>query len=205
MKTDYPRKELDRIVKNIVSKVNPKWNKLQIIRFVYLELGKYLEKNTDYFLNDKLDKLSYSKTEMEDIYFNDQIYVSNRNKSANIQVICKSASIILQDVLALFDIDAYMVHTLGSNNGIYHWFLVAIADNNEQYFLSLTADLPFIKNNMPTAHFGNNLCYYSPEGRVNYALPNNTNLAFQPVSFDNGNHVLLKKGRLPNNKNGRRK
>ena len=61
--------EINNVIAKIISKVNPEWNKLQIIRFVYLELGKYLEKNTDFFLSDKLDSLSLSVEEINNIYF----------------------------------------------------------------------------------------------------------------------------------------
>ena len=184
------RKKFIKILKNIINKIDPSWNKLQKTRFIYLELGKHLEKNTDYFLNDKLDKLSLPDKEMEDIYYFDKISTSNRqNTNIQYQVICKSASIILQRVLEYAGIESYLVRTPKGENDIRHWFLAVKGDNEEQYFLSLTADLPYIKSGLPTMHFANNLCYFSPSGEPNYILPNSTSLKMVPVTCKSGDKV----------------
>ena len=52
----------------IISRINPEWTDLQKIRFVYIELGKYLEKNTDFFLNKKMTNGKMSSAELLEIY-----------------------------------------------------------------------------------------------------------------------------------------
>lgn len=174
--------EINNVIAKIISKVNPEWNKLQIIRFVYLELGKYLEKNTDFFLSDKLDSLSLSVEEINNIYFDDKINTVTRNKNNQYQIICKSAALILKETYDRLGIECDMVHTSGDENKVLHWFIVAKDDYYNQYFLTLAADLPYIKNAFPTAHFANNIKYFDPSGKPVYVLPNNPNLIFNKTS-----------------------
>lgn len=41
---------LNELIEQITSSVEPSWDTLKKIRYVYIELGKYLEKNTDFFM-----------------------------------------------------------------------------------------------------------------------------------------------------------
>ena len=151
---------VDIIYKKIESKINKKWNKLQIIRFVYLQVGLYLEKNTDFFLNDKLDSLKISDEEIKKIYELDKIGVSNRKNSETYQIICKSAAMVLKGIYDKLGIKSTMINTCGSEDEIRHWFLVVEDDNKKQYFLTIAADLPYIKNLFPTNHFANSISYF---------------------------------------------
>ena len=151
---------IDRISDEIISKINPKWSKIQKIRFVYLELGKYLEKNTDFFLNDKLGDLKESKDSILRFYQEDIIPVREIDQDlAQYQVICKSAALFLEVTLKKLNIEVLNIRTMKEEDGIRHWFLAAKEDNNDYLFLTLAADLPFIKNNMPTEHFGTHISY----------------------------------------------
>ena len=148
---------------------NIKWNKLQMIRFVYLEMGKYLEKNTDFFLNDKLDELSLSSEEREAVYNDDLLLISDNEKRNKIyQVICKSAAYFLKVCYDKLGIVNSMVHTVDSEDDIKHWFLVAQDDSEKQYFLTLAADLAFIKNKFPTEHFATHISLFNPKGDQSY-------------------------------------
>ena len=148
---------------------NMKWSKLQQMRFLYLELGKYLEKNTDFFLNDKLDELSLSDEERQAVYDNDLLLIPDPKKRGEIyQVICKSAAIFLQTGLNKLGIINSKVHTNLEEEGIHHWFVVAQDDDKKQYFLTLAADLPFIKNNFPTEHFATDFPLFDENGNQVY-------------------------------------
>lgn len=148
---------------------NMKWSKLEQMRFLYLELGKYLEKNTDFFLNDKLDELSLTDEERQAVYDNDLLLIPDPKKRGEIyQVICKSTAIFLQVGLNKLGIVNSKVHTILEEEGIHHWFVVAQDDDKKQYFLTLAADLPFIKNNFPTEHFGTDFPLFDENGNQVY-------------------------------------
>ena len=148
---------------------NVKWSKLQQMRFLYLELGKHLEKNTDFFLNDKLDELSLTEEERKAVYNNDLLLIRDNDKRKKIyQIICKSAAIFLQTGLNKLGIVNSKVHTILEEEGIHHWFIVAQDDDKKQYFLTLAADLPFIKNNFPTEHFATEFPLFDENGNQVY-------------------------------------
>lgn len=191
------KNKMDEIINNVtdtvIKGVNPSWNKLQKIRFVYLELGKYLEKNTSFFLNEKLDNFSLSKEEMNDIYFNDKLNISEREHSINqYQIICKSAAAFLKNAYDKLGIYSEFVHTIGDTNNIRHWFIVAVDDDNNQYFLTLAADLPYIKNNLPTCHFASNISFFGRDDNPNYEIDDESKLETVRVAHrdNNGNFLL---------------
>ncbi len=182
---------IDKITENIISKVPSYFNTLQKIRFVYLELGKYLEKNTDFFLNDKLDKLSLSKETIDEIYFDNKINVSKRNNTTvKYQIICKSAALILKNIFDKLNIESVLIHTTGQVDDILHWFLV-VKDNEKQYFLTLAADLPYIKNNFPTCHFASNINFFDALGNQSYVISEDINFKLNKVvkELDDGSFV----------------
>ena len=188
---------MNNIVNKVINNVDENWNKLQKIRYVYLELGKYLEKNTDFFLNEKLAKgnLSLSNEEMNDIYIKDKINISNRNNTnIQYQVICKSAAALLKMCFDKLNIESNLIHTKEQINNINHWFVVAKGDNEEQYFLTLVADLPYIKNSLPTVHFANNISYLDADGKEIYVIPENTNLILSDINYKDkeGNIKVVK-------------
>lgn len=159
---------IEKIVSNVVDLVNPNWNKLQKIRFVYLKLGEYLEKNTDFFLNDKLNEFGLSEEEFKAVYQDDLINVSERNNTdLKYQVICKSAAMLLKKAFDKLEIESYLVKTVESYKGVKHWFLT-VSDDEFNYFLTLAVDLPYIKNNLPTKHFANNISYINQLGNQIY-------------------------------------
>lgn len=179
---------IDSIVDKVIIKVNKNWSDLQKIRFVYLELGKYLEKNTDFFLNEKLESLKLEHREIMRIYEKDKINISKRKTDEpQYQIICKSAARFLKTAFDRLNIKSSYIHTVGEDNTILHWFIV-VSDGNNQYFLTLAADLPFIKNDMPTIHFANHISYLNENGEETYVIPNE-NLLLNKIIYkdDNGN------------------
>lgn len=169
-KRDNKYKRLKRDYDIFIEKnKNIKWDKLQMMRFVYLEMGKYLEKNTDFFLNDKLDELSLSKEERDAVYNDNLLLISDNDKRNKVyQVICKSAAYFLKVCYDKLGIVNSMVHTVDSEDDIKHWFLVAQDDSSKQYFMTLAADLAFIKNRFPTEHFGTHISLFNPKGNQSY-------------------------------------
>ena len=178
-------KIIDTVTNKIISKIDSTFNTLQKIRFVYLELGKYLEKNTDFFLSDKLNKMSLSAEEINDIYYKDKINVAFRNGQERYQIICKSAALFLKHIFDKLGIVSDLFHTNGEVDSILHWFLVVKGDNEEQYFLTLAADLPFIKNNFPTCHFASHINYFDEFGNPRYFVPENCKFNTKKVSYKN--------------------
>lgn len=172
---------LDELVEQITSSVDPSWDILKKIRFVYIELGLYLEKNTDFFMSVQhkvLNQFLLSKDEVANIY-NDTLEDGNR-KNWN-KVICRSASIILSKCLNKLGIENRIVNTtnviyfneedeesIEDATEIRHVFVNAKLDDNRSIFLTLAADLPYIQNNMETQMFGNLIGYkrHTPEGEV---------------------------------------
>ena len=154
---------ISHIYDNIKDKVNNNWNKISKIRFIYLSVGIFLEKNTDFFLNDKLDDLKLNDDDMLRIYQNNYINERTYDGGRQFQIICKSAALILKGIFKKFDIDSSLVVTCGNEDEIRHWFLTAIGDNGEQFFLTLAADLPYIKNKFPTQHFANSINFFNSQ------------------------------------------
>ena len=84
---------VNEIVNRVVFSVKKEWSTLEKIRFVYLETGKYLVKDTDFFfsMDGKLDDYNLSLEELADIYNNENPLESNK-------VICRSSALILKKI-----------------------------------------------------------------------------------------------------------
>ena len=176
---------IDTIVNSIVNGVNSNWNKLQKIRYVYLKLGEIIEKNTDFFLNDKLGDYGLSSQQMNEIY-TDDILPSRKNANGDYQyqVICKSAAFLLKKIFDKINIYSELVYTTAEddiNSNIRHWFIIVQDDEKKQYFLTLAADLPYIKNEFPTEHFANDLTFFSSKGESNYVVRDDTNMFLREI------------------------
>ena len=68
---------INEIISNIVNSVNKNWPKLYQIRYAYVELGKYLQKNTDFFfsVDKKLGQNNLTYDEIAAIY-NEEVVLS---------------------------------------------------------------------------------------------------------------------------------
>lgn len=149
--------KLNEIIKNI----KDEWSTLDKIRYIYLEVGKMLKKDTDFFfsVDKKIGDNSLSFWEMKEIY--------EAEEGRDNKVICKSAAFILQRVYEMVGIKSKLVKSINnvvnvSENGelleINHWFL-AVEDDEKTYFVTLASDLPYIQNGMKTKHFAVNIPY----------------------------------------------
>ena len=152
---------LEQLKSKIIRKIDLSWPKIYIIRFVYLELGKYLSKDTDFYfsVDKKLDDLNLSYDEIMDIY--------NSSTGRDNKVVCRSASLILKSIFDSLGIKSYLVKSLNNyteldNNGekeyLNHWILV-VNDDYNNYFLSLASDLAYIQEGFKTKHFASNIEY----------------------------------------------
>lgn len=152
---------INEIINNIVNSVNPNWPILYKIRYAYVELGKYLQKDTDFFfsVDNKLGENNLTFQEISDIYNDDVVLSTN--------VICKSASQLLKMVYDRLGIKSKLVKSInnvieysdGENEiSINHWML-AVSDGENEYFCTLSSDLPYIQMGMETKHFGVNIPY----------------------------------------------
>lgn len=152
---------INEIINNIVNSVNHNWPILYKIRYAYVELGKYLQKDTDFFfsVDNKLGENNLTFQEISDIYNDDVVLSTN--------VICKSASQLLKMVYDRLGIKSKLVKSInnvieysdGENEiSINHWML-AVSDGENEYFCTLSSDLPYIQMGMETKHFGVNIPY----------------------------------------------
>lgn len=154
---------IDNIIDSILNRMNPNWPLLYKIRYIYLEVGKVLYKNTDFFFSIE-KKLGNQNLDIEQIK---AIYEDDKIDGVDFSVICKSGSYILKWAFDKAGIEAKLVKSANNfikveENGevvkINHWF-VAVKDETKTYFLSLSADLPYIQMGMKTKHFGADIPY----------------------------------------------
>lgn len=151
------------IEEEVVNSIDPSWNKDEIIRYVYLFIGKYISKNVGFFysLGRKLDNKNYDYKKIKSTYDSKQI--------RNLSVICKSAAVILQRIYKRLGIKSELIETTQFNPftdeetketlEVHHWFLAATGENDRTYFLTIVPDLFNIQFNMKTEHFANNITY----------------------------------------------
>ncbi len=154
---------INDVTKKVLDGVNPEWSKLYKIRYVYLTLGKILQKDTDFFFSVD-NKLADKNMSIEDIQ---RVYEDTKD-NGDFKVICRSAAYILQKIYEELGIESTLVK---SNNNVInyesddksvvinHWFLAAYDDEGKAYFLTLASDLPYIQMNMQTRHFAGNIPY----------------------------------------------
>lgn len=161
---------IEKIAYNITKNINNLWPDLYKIRYVYLELGKIISRDTDFFfsIDNKLYEYGLSYEEIKNRY--------ESNTGVNNKVICHSACQILKYILDTIGINSKIIKSKNNyvdveiNNKkirMYHYMLVA-NDGNNDYFLSLTSDLPYIKEGMKTKHFANHIPYKKElsDGRI---------------------------------------
>lgn len=155
--------KLKTIEEEIIKSIDPSWNKDEIIRYVYLYVGKYISKNVSFFysLGGKLENKNYDYKKIKNTYESKQI--------RNLSVICKSAAIVLQRIYKKLGIKSNLVETMQYNPYIdsetnellevHHWFLAVTGEQDRIYFLTIVPDLFNIQFNMKTEHFANNITY----------------------------------------------
>ena len=152
---------VEELSKKVIDSIDDSWSTIEKIRYVYLEVGKFVEKYTDFFysVDKKLGEKQLSLDKIKDIY-------DDEKKSGDLKVICRSAAFLLQHIYDELGIESKLIKT---NNTIiasddemefllHHWILV-VKDGDKNYFMTLTADLPYIQSGMETRHFAANIPY----------------------------------------------
>ena len=157
---------IDNLIQLVTKDIDNNWSNLEKIRYVYLKLGEYLSKDTDFFFstNNKLEELNLSIKELDERYNNLEGRKINDNKYS---VICRSSSYLLHKIYEHLGIESKLINTIndkttieldGKKLDIYHWLLV-VKDNDKSYFMLLAADLPYIKERMKVHHFAAKIPY----------------------------------------------
>lgn len=157
--------DIDKLIELVTKNINENWPTIYKIRYIYLELGKYLSKDTDFFFSvgNKLSESNLDFEQVKNIY--NSLY--GRKKDDNYAVICRSASYILHKAYEKVGIKSKLINTINDKETIeidnqkidvYHWLLV-VYDGNKAYFNLLAADLPYIKENMKVHHFAAKIPY----------------------------------------------
>ena len=94
---------IDELSDKIISNMSNLWPDIYKIRYIYLELGKYLSKDTDFFFSCDNKLYEYNMTY-------EQIKEAYESKTGiNYKVICRSASEILKYVLNKVGIKADVI------------------------------------------------------------------------------------------------
>ena len=153
--------DFDKIKEYVLNGLDENWPTLYKIRYIYLKLGKIISKDTDFFFSVD-HKLGEQNLSLEDILnrYND---VSGNNT----EIICKTSCTMLQDIYKSIGIKSELIKS--KNNVSYftegnktitlnHWIL-AVYDENNAYFMTLSSDLPYIQEDMQTEHFAINIPY----------------------------------------------
>ena len=153
--------DINELTRLVTKDIDEDWPTIYKIRYVYLELGKYLSKDTDFFFScdNKLFELNMNYDEIKRKY---ESLTGDNNK-----VICRSASEILKYIYESIGIKSRLVKQINKpivvnmddkELIINHYFL-AVDDENDTYFMTFASDLPFIKERMKTRLFANDIPY----------------------------------------------
>lgn len=161
---------LENEIQRIINLIDPTWNELEKVRFVYIEVGKIIEKNTEFFFtqSDKLQRNALSEKEMSKI--NNVTKKSLEEDEEWYRVICRSAAVLLKEVYDRINIPCHLIKSVSyapltstSNKKVFHWRL-SVDINNTHYSLILASDLYNIKNGFATEHFATRLDYKNAKG-----------------------------------------
>ena len=98
----------EKIIKEVIDGIDNNYTKDEKIRYVYIELGKRLSKDVDYFFSalNKLGDMNLSVSEMKAIY---------NNKDLSKKVICKPCTIALKKVFDRIGIESKIMMTTSFN------------------------------------------------------------------------------------------
>ena len=152
---------INEAIKVVLSGVNQEWSTLEKIRYVYVSIGSLLQKYTDFFfsVDNKLGEDNLSLDEIKKIY-------QDKKESGDLRVICRSASYILERIYSELGIESKLVKTnsiitaiQGEEEYLIHHWLLVVKDGDNNYFLTLSADLAYIQMGMETRHFASNIPY----------------------------------------------
>ncbi len=147
--------KLEEYIKHVREKTQG-FSDLEIIRYVYMDLGKRLAFNLEYgFGNSKKRTQLYRESGREDAI--------DKALETNV-IICKTVAAMLEKILREFDIMAPMEVASWEDNKMPHVYNIAYIERGE-FVLDLQADLPYIQSHSFTRQFG-----MSPYDREEYVI-----------------------------------
>ena len=83
---------VNELTEKVIAGIKPEWDDLHKIRYVYIEVGKVIARDTDFFfsVDNKLEESNLSVEEIKKIYESED--------GREMAVICKSAAMILKKI-----------------------------------------------------------------------------------------------------------
>lgn len=175
---------LEQEIDRIVYSTNSLWTDLEKARYVYIEVGKLVEKNSEFFLTHakKLQRNALSKEEMERVH---DISENMFSSSDWYRIICRSGAKLLAIIYERLNINCHLVKSIDymrlnheDKIRVYHWLLSLDIDNTH-YALIISHDLTNIKNNFSTEYFGTKYPKVNAKGETLY---DGEDLNFQEIS-----------------------
>lgn len=166
--------DIEQEIERIIYSTNNFWSDLEKARYVYTEVGKIVEKNTEFFLTQaqKLQSNALSKEEMERIH---EVSENMFESEDWWRIICKSGAALLKIIFDRLNINSHLVRSIDymrlnqeDKVKVYHW-IISLDIDGKHYALTLSNDLPNIKNGFETEFFGNKYPKYNPQGKEQYA------------------------------------
>ncbi len=178
--------DIEQEIERIIYSTNNFWSDLEKARYVYTEVGKIVEKNTEFFLTQaqKLQSNALSKEEMERIH---EVSENMFESEDWWRIICKSGAALLKIIFDRLNINSHLVRSIDymrlnqeDKVKVYHW-IVSLDIDGKHYALTLSNDLPNIKNGFETEFFGNKYPKFTPNGLEQYA---GEDLKFSTISHE---------------------
>lgn len=124
----------------------------EIIRYVYIELGKLMNFNVDYTLGNKKE---------QNIIYNKYLDEEELEKSFETKIgVCRELSMLLEMILKEFGINIETERSTSTDeNGIRsrHVYNIVTLKNGNRYKLDLEEDLEFIQSGAKTYFFGRSI------------------------------------------------
>lgn len=166
--------DINKEIERIVYGANNFWTDLEKTRYVYIEVGKLVEKNSEFFFTQSGKLLKNALNEEEMTAINHATKSTLEKNPEWYRVICRSAAILLQITLEKLNIKSHLLRTQAyapltpeSKKKVYHWIL-SVDIEDKHYALTLAGDLPNIKNGFQTEHFAEPLEYLDFKGNPLY-------------------------------------
>jgi hypothetical protein len=180
---------MDKVIERIIAEINSKtdWTLDDKIRYAYIELGKNVHLNVEFFYSLYgliHEDCSLSFEQLKNIY---------DNIKPTYNVICKDCARMLKMIFDKCNIKSEIKETIEVDHyyldegrmDIQHFFNVVEGNDKKQYFLSLVLDIPLIQLGLKTEHFGTNVVYIDDKGNQVYKGEEIINTVLKPEYIEN--------------------
>lgn len=187
---------VSELIDVVVSGINPEWTTLEKIRYVYLEVGKRVSKDTDFFfsVDGKLGEANLTLDEIKEVFYSES--------GRDLRIICRSGSYILKDIYSRIGIESSVIETYTSIStdpsvgefDVVHCLLAIYDDDGMAIFATLTPDLPYIKMGDETRNFGSDIPYYRNYSGVERQIYKGNEIKHKVISREELKKIDLKLG-----------